>query len=77
MMIEIDTLGQSCPLPLLMLKKALKQSNNPDDIWLLKSSDAHSRIDICRYCEIHQLSCELTEVSAQEFHFRISRPSRT
>lgn len=71
-MIEINTLGQSCPMPLLMLKKALKQNakvQNP--CFLLKSSDPNSRIDLKRYCDLHQLSCILIEHSEHEFHYQI------
>lgn len=68
-MIEINALGKSCPMPLLMLKKALKQHTQGE--FLLKSSDAHSRVDIQRYCQLHHLNCELTEISEQELHFYI------
>ncbi len=68
----IDALGQACPAPLLMLKRALKQAQHQH--FLLKSSDAHSRQDISRYCQIHHLNCEMQEIQ-NEFHFFIRTPS--
>ena len=66
----IDSMGKPCPMPLLMLKKQLKQ-NIAKQFILLKSSDPHSEIDILRYCQIHALPCQLTKISAHEFHYLI------
>lgn len=52
----IDALGQPCPMPLLMLKRALKKAPAKQQ-FLLKSSDPHSEIDVTRYCQIQQLQC--------------------
>jgi tRNA 2-thiouridine synthesizing protein A len=65
----IDALGKPCPMPLLMLKRALKTQAHGQ--WLLKSSDPHSQVDIGRYCQIHAIACEIIKISAQEFHYRI------
>ena len=65
----IDAMGQPCPMPLLLLKRALKKSTNQH--FLLKSSDPHSQIDIARYCEIHHLSCVLKQINEHEFHYFI------
>ncbi len=65
----IDAMGQPCPMPLLMLKRALKQQAH--GTWILKSSDPHSQIDVSRYCNLHALKCEVTQISAQEFHYLI------
>ena len=45
----IDALGQPCPMPLLMLKRALKKAEGSKQ-YLLKSSDPHSEIDVTRFC---------------------------
>lgn len=68
--IEIDSMGKPCPMPLLMLKRELKKAT-PHQIFLLKSSDPHSAIDISRYCEMHNLGCQLTQVTEHEFHYLI------
>ncbi|MEB3766447.1 sulfurtransferase TusA family protein [Acinetobacter sp. MD2] len=68
--IEIDALGKPCPMPLLMLKRAIKSITIPTQ-FLLKSSDPHSEIDILRYCQMHQLSCEMIKVSETELHYSI------
>lgn len=65
----IDAMGKPCPMPLLMLKRALK--NPSEHGFLLKSSDPHSALDVTRYCQIHQLKCQSTQISAQEFHYLI------
>ncbi len=68
--VEIDALGQPCPMPLLMLKRALKQTKAPF-IFILKASDPNSEIDIVRYCQLHQIKCTLTQNRAQEYHYLI------
>ena len=68
--IEINSIGKPCPMPLLMLKRALKTAE-PHQIFLLKSSDPHSEIDITRYCTINHLSCQFTQPSATEYHYLI------
>lgn len=65
----IDAMGKPCPMPLLMLKRALK--SYPGETFLLKSSDPHSQVDVSRYCEIHQLKYELKQISDVEFHYLI------
>lgn len=67
--IIIDAMGQPCPMPLLMLKRALKKTGAGH--FLLKSSDPHSQQDVIRYCQIHQYGYELTQISAIEFHYLI------
>jgi tRNA 2-thiouridine synthesizing protein A len=70
-LMTIDAIGKPCPMPLLMLKKALKTNSNAQ--FLLKSSDPHSQNDVTRYCEIHQLKCETNLVSNHEFHYIITQ----
>ena len=65
----IDAMGKPCPMPLLMLKRSLK--NNQGNTFLLKSSDPHSLQDISRYCQIHNLHCESRKISENEFHYII------
>ncbi|MFV5501398.1 sulfurtransferase TusA family protein [Acinetobacter sp. 226] len=65
----IDAMGKPCPMPLLMLKRALKAGKHT--IFLLKSSDPHSLIDISRYCQLHQLKLEFKKISDTEFHYLI------
>ena len=66
----IDALGQPCPMPLLMLKRALKKAKGSKQ-YLLKSSDPHSEIDVTRYCQIQQLQCQTQKISENEFHYLI------
>lgn len=68
--IEIDAIGQPCPMPLLMLKRSLKKASH-GQVFLLKSSDPHSEIDVMRYCQLHQLDCQLIRISDHEFHYLI------
>jgi tRNA 2-thiouridine synthesizing protein A len=65
----IDAMGKPCPMPLLMLKRSLK--NNHGKTFLLKSSDPHSLLDISRYCEINNISYKPLEISEHEFHYII------
>ncbi|MBF4521264.1 MAG: sulfurtransferase TusA family protein [Gammaproteobacteria bacterium] len=65
----IDAMGQPCPMPLLMLKRALKNSDAV--LFLLKSSDPHSQQDVTRYCQLHQYQCTASQISANEFHYVI------
>ncbi|MCH7311635.1 sulfurtransferase TusA family protein [Acinetobacter sp. ANC 4805] len=66
----INALGQPCPMPLLMLKRALKKAESSKQ-YLLKSSDPHSEIDVTRYCQIQQLQCQTQKISDNEFHYLI------
>lgn len=66
----VDAMGKTCPMPLLMLKRALKNSNGLQ--ILLKSSDPHSQQDIMRYCQINQLKCDIKCISNHEFHYIIA-----
>ena len=68
--IEINALGQPCPMPLLMLKRALKKVSGKQ-LFLLKSSDPHSEIDVTRYCGLHHFMCQTTHISEREFHYLI------
>ena len=65
----IDSKGQPCPMPLLMLKRTMKRQ--PNVSYLLQSSDPHSQQDVIRYCQIQGLSCQMTEISQVEFHYLI------
>lgn len=72
-MLEINTLGLNCPLPLLNLKKALRQYPEQQD-FILKSSDPNSKIDLSRYCELHQLAITLLDDTPEnELHYIITR----
>ena len=64
--IIIDAMGKPCPMPLLMLKRAIK--NKSDHLFLLKSSDPHSQQDVTRYCQMHQLKCKMTKITDAEDH---------
>ena len=68
--IEINALGQPCPMPLLMLKRELKKARGEQQ-FLLKSSDPHSQIDVTRYCGLHHFTCQTTHISEREFHYLI------
>jgi tRNA 2-thiouridine synthesizing protein A len=68
--IEINALGQPCPMPLLMLKRELKKVPGKQ-LFLLKSSDPHSEIDVTRYCGLHHFMCQTTHISEREFHYLI------
>lgn len=72
--LEINAMGQPCPMPLLMLKRGMK--SHPEALcFLLKASDANSQTDVTRYCQIHELHCDCAEMSAQEFHYFIRKPN--
>lgn len=68
--IEIDALGKACPMPLLLLKKQIKK-NPPPQAYVLKSSDPNSQLDISRYCQLHNYSCQIQKISNNEFHYLI------
>jgi len=68
--IEINALNKPCPMPLLLLKKSMKQNSAPQQ-YLLMASDPNSQTDIQRYCTLHNFTCKLTQISASEFHYMI------
>jgi len=67
--IIVDAMGRPCPMPLLMLKKALK--SNAGKNFLLMSSDPHSQQDVSRYCQLHALRCQPNKISDFEYHYLI------
>lgn len=67
--IVVDAMGKPCPMPLLMLKKALKQ--HAGQSFLLKSSDPHSQQDVLRYCQVHALACRQDKIADNEYHYLI------
>ncbi|EPW8174140.1 sulfurtransferase TusA family protein, partial [Acinetobacter baumannii] len=40
-------------------------------LFLLKSSDPHSEIDVTRYCQLHHFTCQTMQISEREFHYLI------
>lgn len=69
--IEVDSIGQHCPMPLLLLKKAIKQHGTQHIQFIVKSSDPNSKVDLTRYCQIHQLQCAIIYDNGTEFHYQI------
>ena len=68
--IEIDAIGKPCPMPLLMLKRAIK-SAPAQQKFCLKASDPNSEIDILRYCQMQQLNCQTIRITEHELHYII------
>lgn len=69
--IEVNSIGQYCPMPLLLLKKAIKQHDLNQVQFLVKSSDKNSKVDLTRYCQMHQLQCNIIFDDGNEFHYQI------
>jgi tRNA 2-thiouridine synthesizing protein A len=74
MMLEIDTSGLHCPMPLLKLKMALRHHNESIPIRLI-STDPMSQQDIKRYCDIAGLLCiqQLSNPEDNKFIFDIQK----
>ncbi|ENU81309.1 MULTISPECIES: sulfurtransferase TusA family protein [Acinetobacter] len=68
--IEIDAIGKPCPMPLLMLKRAIK-SAPAQQKFCLKASDPNSEIDILRYCQLQKRQCQMIKISEHELHYII------
>lgn len=68
----VDATGKPCPMPLLMLKRALK-STSPQQTICVRASDPHSEIDILRYCEIHHLTCHIIQSSENEYCYMVEK----
>ncbi|MEB5477491.1 sulfurtransferase TusA family protein [Acinetobacter pollinis] len=68
----IDAMDKPCPMPLLMLKRALKNAL-PEQKIRLHASDPNSEIDILRYCQIHKLICDTQQISEYEYCYIIQR----
>lgn len=67
----VDACNQPCPMPILMLKRTLKQINTSGNIILVKSTDPNSQQDLSDFCRIHQLKIHKTTLENQEFHYYI------
>ncbi|MBF7687570.1 sulfurtransferase TusA family protein [Acinetobacter rathckeae] len=67
--VTVDATNKTCPLPLLMLKRAIK--DHPHQPLKLITSDPNSEIDILRFCQLRNIHCTLIKISEVEFHFCI------
>lgn len=67
----VDARKQPCPMPILMLKRTLKQINTSGNIILIQSTDPNSQQDLVDFCRIHQLKIIKTNLENQEFHYYI------
>ena len=67
----VDARHQPCPMPILMLKRVLKQIKEPNKIILVKSTDPNSQQDLIDFCKIHHLKIHKTNLENQEFHYYI------
>lgn len=68
--VEIDARGKPCPMPLLLLKRAMKQAEQSKCFHLL-ASDPHSEVDIVRYCQLNHIQCRAEKKSETEYHYFI------
>ncbi|MCH4247326.1 MAG: sulfurtransferase TusA family protein [Acinetobacter populi] len=66
----VDARQQPCPMPILMLKRALKTLPS-GQIILIKSTDPHSQQDLVHFCQVQQLKLLKTEIQNDEFHYYI------
>ena len=67
----VDARHQPCPMPILMLKRTLKQISGTGKIILVMSTDANSQKDLIDFCRIHQLKIVKTNLENQDFHYYI------
>lgn len=67
--VTVDATHKPCPLPLLMLKRAIKENAN-QQIQLI-ASDANSEVDILRFCQLRKIKCIFNQISDTEFHYTI------
>ncbi|MBF7682129.1 sulfurtransferase TusA family protein [Acinetobacter sp. B5B] len=67
--VTVDATNKVCPLPLLMLKRALK--DYPNQPLKLITSDSNSEIDILRFCQLRHIHCSFAKISETEFHFSL------
>lgn len=71
----VDATNKPCPIPLLMLKRALK--NYPIQPLKLLTSDPNSKVDILRFCQLRQIKCTFNKMSEKKFEFTIVLPATT
>ncbi|TXJ09609.1 MAG: sulfurtransferase TusA family protein [Acinetobacter sp.] len=66
----VDARQQPCPMPILMLKRALK-SLAKGQIILVQSTDPHSQQDLTHFCQVQGLTIHHSEVQHDEFYYYI------
>lgn len=66
----VDARNQPCPMPILMLKRTLKQIGN-GQLILVKSTDPHGQQDLTHFCQIQGLTVHHSETQGDEFHYYI------
>lgn len=66
----IDACHHPCPMPILMLKRALK-TLAPEQVILLQSTDPHSQQDLTHFCQVQGLEVLQQQVENGVFSYYI------
>ena len=75
MKIEVNALGLVCPEPIMLLHKAIRDSNSGDLIELVDSDKSTER-DVEKYCELlgHQLGEK--KVTKESLYFVVQKKDK-
>ena len=60
-MIEVNCLGEICPVPVMMLKKHQKAIRNGEKVLLITDHSC-ARVSITEYCRSSRMKCSIKEV---------------
>lgn len=70
---QVDARKQPCPMPILLLKRQLKNTASGEVIFLT-ATDPNSRQDLTHFCQVQGLIIRHTCQQDDEFHYYIEKP---
>ena len=75
MKIEIDALGLKCPEPIMLLHKAIRESNVGDYIHL-SASDKSTERDVSKFCEFLGHRLVQKEINEESLYFVVQKKDK-
>ncbi|MCX7554236.1 sulfurtransferase TusA family protein [Marinicella sp. S1101] len=68
---HIDATGLNCPVPLMLLKKAVSELP-ADAAVIIEVTDVHAELDFEIWCERFGHQLELLETAAEKMRFKVT-----
>ena len=75
MKIEINALGLKCPEPIMLLHKAIRESNVGDYIHL-SASDKSTERDVSKFCEFLGHRLVQKEINEESLYFVVQKKDK-
>lgn len=74
MIVNLDTKGMACPMPIIKLKKCLAENPGQEIVFMIELSDSGGLRDVPAFCQQQGLAFELI-AGAPDIQFKVWRAS--